>query len=561
MSEIARFLAQRPPFDALAPDELAQVAAESTIEFHLAGDVIMSENGGPVTVLRVVHSGGVDIAHEGKLLDLLGPGDAFGHAAMLSGLPPGFEARAAEDTLCYRVPVAVARPLLDRARRRELQVGAKDAHQPVGNLIRAPAVTCRPSENISFVAERMTSAGVSAAVVELEDGGIGIITDRDLRARVLAVGRSGAVRVDTAMTAPAFVVSPDRLAGEVLYEMLERGVRHAPVISAQGRLIGVVEDADLFASQPRSWLRTRRAIDRARSLDALHEVADRLPGLMLDLHHSAVPALELAPVLSALVDALTRRTLELVSAGCQPAPDGAVWVSVGSQARRELTPASTRRGALICGEGAQPSSDWVAAAKPALARLGIGEPVAARAGRAWIALAGSDELAQSVLADRRVLWGTPVAPLPSPQGPARQALLDALARRAFSQLLPTGFDSDAVLTREGRRSRLNVRDAAIVPIASIACWAAASAETGEGSTPERLRAAADAGVLSADQAQTLAEAFELALELRIVHQLEQIAAGWPPDDLLDAAMMSSLTRGHLRSVFRAIGAVARTLSR
>jgi CBS domain-containing protein len=57
----------------------------------------------------------------------------------------------------------------------------------------------------------------------------------------------------------------------------------------------------------------------------------------------------------------------------------------------------------------------------------------------------------------------------------------------------------------------------------------------------------------------LSEAFELALELRIVHQLEQLTAGQPPDDLLDPAAMSPLTRGHLRDVFRAVRTVTREL--
>ncbi len=522
--------------------------------------MIFSEDGGPVTFLRVIHSGAVDIASDGRLLDMLGPGDAFGHAAMLSGLPPGFEARAAEDTLCYRIPVAVARPLLDRARRRELRAGSDDARRPVGTLIRAPTVTCRPSESIGSVAQRMTDAGASAAVVELDGGGLGILTDRDLRARVLAAGRSGAVRVDAAMTAPAFVVSPDRLAGEVHYEMLQRGVRHAPVVSDQGRLVGVVEDADLFAAQPRSWLHTRRAIDRARTLDALSEVAGQLPSLMLDLHHSSVPALELAPVLSALVDALTRRALELTITLGEPAPPGAVWVAVGSQARRELTPASTRRGAIVCTGPERPSQRWLVAARVALEQCGISGPVVARPAEDWVGLVADDELAQSVLADRRVLWGTPERSLPVATGEDRDALLNALARSAFERTLPTGFDAGAVLTREGRRSRLDVREAAIVPIAAIARWAAARAGVGEGSTPERLRAAAHAGVITADQAGTLAEAFELALELRIFHQLEQIAAGERADDLLDAAELSTLTRARLRDVFRAVGSVARRLS-
>ena len=560
VSEIARFLAQRPPFDALAPDELAQVAAQATIEFHLRGSVILAEGGDPVTFLRVIHSGGVDITHEGRLLDLLGPGDAFGHAAMLSGLPPGFEASASEDTLCYRIPVDVARPLLDRARRSELQSGRVDVnHQPVVKLIRAATVTCKPSENIGFVAERMTAAGVSAAIVELEGGGWGMLTDRDLRARVLAVGRSGAVRVDSAMTAPAYTVSPDRLAGEVLYEMLERGIRHAPVVSERGRLVGLLEDADLYAAQPRSWVRARRNIERARNLDALSNAAAQLPGLMLDLHHSSVPALELAPVLSALVDALTRRALELVAAKGTPAGEGIVWVSLGSQARRELTPASIRRGAVIHDPDGPPAERWLQDVEAALRPCGVIEPVVARDAKSWAARAGEDELALSVMADRRVLWGTPTRPVPIAEGPVRIALLEALAREAFTPALPTGFDADGVLTRDGRHSRLNVRSAAIVPIAAIARWAATTADAGEGSTPERLRAAADAGVLRTDQAQTLTEAFELALELRIVHQLEQIAAGGIPDDLLDAAAMSALTRGRLRDVFRAVNAVAREL--
>ncbi len=569
MSEIARFLAQRPPFDGLAPAELTEVAAQAAIEFHLRGAVILSEDGGPVTFLRVIHSGGVDITHDGRLLDLLAPGDAFGHEAMLSGLPPGFEARAAEDTLVYRIPVQVARPLLDRARRRELPSGATDpAYQPVVKMIRAGTVTCKPSENIGFVAERMTAVGASAAVVELDDGGIGILTDRDLRARVLAVGRSGAVRVDSAMTAPAFVVSPDRLAGEVLYEMLERGIRHAPVVSERGRLIGVVEDGDLVAAQPRAWFGVRRAIERARSLDALAQAEARLPGLMLDLHHSSVAALELAPVLSALVDALTHRAIELAAAVGDPPPAGSVWVSVGSQARRELTPVSVRRGALIHPAQAPPSAEWLAALETAVAQCGVGRPAVARDAQAWTALAasgrggsGSDPaLALWVLADRRVLWGAPREPLPGIEGVHRARLIDALAASAFTHTLPTGFDADAVLTREGRQARLNIREAAIVPIAAIARWAAAVAGAGEGSTPERLRGAAAAGVIGDDQAQTLIEAFELALELRIVHHLEQIAAGEEPDDLLDAAKLRPLTRGRLRDVFRAVSAVARELA-
>ncbi len=548
LSEIVRFLGQRAPFDALAVEELAEVAAQAAIEFHLGGAVILSEDGGPVTFLRVIHSGGVDIAHEGRLLDVLGPGDTFGHAAMLSGLPPGFEARAAEDTLCYRIPVAVARPLLDRARRRELRGGAApEGSRPVAQLIRSATVTAKPSESIGTLAERMTKAGATAAVVMLEDGQLGIVTDRDLRSRVLAVGRNGGVRVDSAMTAPAYVVAPDRLGADVLYEMLERGIRHAPVISERGDLVGVLEDADLFAAQPHSWFGARRAIARARNLDALAEAADRLPRLMLELHASSVPALELARVLSALADALCVRALELVG----PDPD-LVYVAVGSQARRELTPGSTWRGALV---GAPTGDGPLEEIGAALARCGVSGPIALRSPKGWLAGSAESELAMSVLADRRVLWGTPVEPLPTPAD-VRERVVDSLAEQAFAHVAPTGFDADSVLSVAGRQPRLNIRSAVIVPIAAIGTWAAAAADVVGGSTPERLTAAAAEGVMSGDQAATLSEAFELALELRIVHHLERLAAGQDVDDVLDPTAMTPLTRDRLRDVFRAVSTVA-----
>jgi signal-transduction protein with cAMP-binding, CBS, and nucleotidyltransferase domain len=64
----------------------------------------------------MVRAGSVEVVvHDGRVLDLLGPGELFGQASMISGLPTGFETRAAEDTVCYRIPADVVRPLMARA--------------------------------------------------------------------------------------------------------------------------------------------------------------------------------------------------------------------------------------------------------------------------------------------------------------------------------------------------------------------------------------------------------------------------------------------------------------
>jgi CBS domain-containing protein len=552
LSEIARFLAARAPFDTLGPNELGELAAQTEIEFHVAGAAILTEDGGPVTFLRVIHSGAVDILHDGRLLDLLGTGDTFGHAAMLSGLPPGFEARAAEDTLCYRIPVSVARPLLERVKQRELEIGAGGpSRQPVTRLIRAATVLCEPMESIREAARRMTAVGATSAIVDLRAHGFGIVTDRDIRTKIVAAGLPLSAPVATVMTTPVFSVTPDRLGGEVLFELLERGIRHAPVVSDGGQLLGVVEDADLFAAPTRSWFGARRSISRAANPDDLAAVARRLPDIVTDLHASRLRAVEVVRVLSALVDALTTRALEL--AGPAPA-EGLVWVAVGSQARRELTPGSTPQGALVA-SGAVPE-DWVRSAGSLLATCGFPGEVVAHSAAQWAATDGSDELELAVLVERRALWGTPIEPLPVVDDGARDAIVASLAGRALDTAPPTGFDGDAVLEADGTRSaRLDIRRAAIVPIVELARWGSALAGVVEGSTPERLRAAADGGALRDEDARTLAEAFELGLELRIAHHLERLAEGQAPDDQLDCARISPLLRDHLRDVFRAVSGV------
>ena len=223
LHEIADFLGARPPFDAVDTTDLERVEAATEIEFHPAGAVIFAQGSEPVEHLWVVRTGAVEIVHDGRVLDLLGPGELFGHGSMLSGLPTGFTARAAEDALCYRIRADVATPLLARpagvrfVARSLLRVvepespdpPAHTASRPVGELIRSPLVVCAPATSIREAARRMAEAEATAVVVDLGSDGLGILTDRDLRVRVVAGGRDTGDPVSTAMSAPAYTVAAD----------------------------------------------------------------------------------------------------------------------------------------------------------------------------------------------------------------------------------------------------------------------------------------------------------------------------------------------------------------
>ncbi|HWE32675.1 MAG TPA: putative nucleotidyltransferase substrate binding domain-containing protein [Solirubrobacteraceae bacterium] len=599
-AEIARFLRAHPPFDTLDHANVDRVAESVELEFEPAGSTIFSQGGEPVEHLRVVRSGAVELVHHGRVLDLLAEGELFGQTSMLSGLPAGFEARAVQDSVCYRIgadaasellagPAAirfVARSMLETpagaaAEAREPVRGPAD--MPVGTLLRGPAVVCGPGTSIRQAAKLMSGAPTSCAIVQLADGELGIVTDRDLRTRVVADGLSGDAPVTAAMSAPAYTCGPERLGGEVLLEMLDRGLRHFPVVSATGEILGVVEDLDVVAGQTRSSFFLRERIARAHSLEELVAAARELRPTVITMHDANVATASIMAVNAVVVDALTRRLLELAVAELgEPAAEFA-WLALGSQARREAVPSSDVDSAIVWfGDqpemGVRPQLHAIATrVVEGLEACGLSQDAHGasaanvlfvrsleswkHASESWIAYPTQNKalLLSSVLVDSRPVWGvhtgTPVADT-FRLAPDRPALLRLLARYALSYRPPTGFLRGLVVEHSGEhRGRLDLKHGGVIPIVDLARWAGMAAGVTTASTTERLRAAGAAGTLSAADTHTLADAFDLIGRLRLEHQVAQLRAGAPPDDYVDPGALSSLTRTHLKEAFRAVAAI------
>jgi CBS domain-containing protein len=611
LSDVADFLRLHAPFDALSAADVELAAASAEIEFHLAGTTIFAEGAQPVAHVRVVRSGAVEIIHSGAVLDLLGVGELFGHGSMLSGLPAGFTARAHEDTLCYRLGADVALRVLARPEsvgfvarslltsrgdavgepsppRGPASGGGRDpAHQPVGSLIRARPVVVGPDTTIREAARLMNAAGATAVCVKLA-GSLGIMTDRDLRSRVVAAGVSGEEPVSAVMTAPAYTVAPDRLGGGVLLEMLDRGIRHLPVISARGELIGVVADLDLIAVETRSSFYVRRKIDAATSVDELAVVSTQLTEMVLALHETRLAAPSISAIYSVVLDALTRRVVELTVAEVGESEAPFAWLALGSQARREVVPSSDIDSAIVWyGDGDEHTirphlhelgkrvvagmaacglhADQYGAAASDLLFV-RSEESWRRVARSWLEDPSQEKalILTSVLVDSRPVWGihagTPVAE-EFCLAPNHPALLRLLARFALSYRPPTGFLRGLVVEHSGeRRGQLDLKHGGVVPIVDLARWAAMSAGVTCTSTAERLRVAGAAGTLPASDAHTLLEAHELIVGLRVDHQIEQLRAGETPDDYIDPAELSPLTRSYLREAFRAVAAVQKRVA-
>ena len=269
MDDVAAFLRRHPPFDSLDEAGVAAVAGAAREEHHPAGTLILERPDATSEHAFVVRRGAVELRSDGRLLDVLGEGELFGFASILAESPLGFVAWASEDTVVYRIGEDAIRPVLERPA--ALRYVARSltapllagpdpgppqhaAGRPLAELIRAPPLVCDAGTPVREAAARMVAAGATCVIVELGEQ-LGIVTDHDIRTRVVAQGAGPDTPLADLMSAPARTVSADRTGSEALFEMLDHGIRHLPVLDAHRRLLGVLDDVDLLAAEHRAPFR------------------------------------------------------------------------------------------------------------------------------------------------------------------------------------------------------------------------------------------------------------------------------------------------------------------
>ena len=202
----------------------------------------------------------------------------------------------------------------------------------LGSLIRPP-VTCAATTTATDAAALMARERTPWLLVPRR-GGFGIVTEQHLSVHVLASGRSPRTPVGeiTAELSPA--VSSDRSAGDVLLFMIESGLRHVPVVDAHRRVLGVVSDTDLVGLGWRSALMLQTRIELGHTREAVAAMGRDLPRVVVGMDEGADPV-DVGRMVTLVIDALTRRFIELALEHLGEPPVPWAWLTLGSSARRE----------------------------------------------------------------------------------------------------------------------------------------------------------------------------------------------------------------------------------
>lgn len=595
LPEIAGFYARLPGFDTLPEAALDQAARGTAIAYYPRGEDIL-DVGGDNELLHVVRSGAVELRDaDDELVLRLAEGEGFGVHSLMNRAPVRYRCHAIEDTLIYHLDGDVfaqlrrhhpkfdthfVRALTDRLVRGGSEgVALGTAGQKAGELLTRPPVTLSPAATVREAAQTMTRDGVSSLMIVDGDALVGIVTDRDLRTRVLAAGIEQDVPIQQVMTPDPLTIDLDAHAHEAAILMLEHGIHHVPVMGDSG-LAGLVSRSDFMRVETEHPLYLVHDIGKQHSVEALAAICRRLPGLIARLIDSDANGEQLGHFITAVTDAVTRQLLRIGESALGAAPFPYAWVALGSQARREQSAKSDQDNALILERA--PMGDE-AAWFESLARIvndGLdacgyvycpGEVMASNPRwrqplevwqdyfRTWITVPEEKALMHAnIFFDLRHVHGEvsfvdtlrDFIPALAKQN---EIFLALMAKNALAFQPPLGFFRQFVLEKSGdHRNTFDLKRNGIMPVVELARIRALACGVMHANTRRRLDACGREGELTADDARSLIDALDLIEKLRLQHQSAQMHAGQAPDNHLAPDTLSPLARHNLKAAFQQI---------
>ena len=118
--------------------------------------------------------------------------------------------------------------------------------QSIKDVMSSDPCTIDADKSVAYAAKMMRDEDVGLAPIVEGDKLIGMLTDRDIAIRVVAEGKDpDQVTVRQVASKQVVTVDPQQDLAEALRIMAKHQVRRLPVVEEDGRLVGVVAQADV----------------------------------------------------------------------------------------------------------------------------------------------------------------------------------------------------------------------------------------------------------------------------------------------------------------------------
>ena len=590
---VAEFLEQSLPFNQLGKAELYAVVDKIRVQYHCRGELFNRETA--EKGLRIVRSGAVEIRDsDNKLLDRLGEGESF-HIGGLNAEQGEVQATVIEDALLYLLPDEAYQGLRERDRNfdryftsqrsRRLRRAARYQPEPntmmqeVRTVMSTDLLTVKPTDTVQHAAQVMAARRVSSAFVVEEGRLAGIMTDRDLRVRFVALALPPATPVGDIMTPNPETIDASQSIFATTLLMTQRAYHHLPVM-LDGELKGIVTTSDLILAKQDDPVYLVQHISRQHDVEGIKGLVAGMPNLMVQWVNAGMRAEQVSQILTAISDAVTVRLIQIAEQRLGPAPVSWCWVGFGSQARAEQLLGADQDNGIIIDNGVQPEhlpwfqslAEMVCDGLNACGYVYCPGEIMAKTEewrqtlsawqqkvRRWVATPTPDAAMRvSIFFDLRSIHGTSSLCQQLQQtmletSSSNSIFLAALAANALDTKPPLGIFRRFVLDRDGeQRDVLDLKKRGVLPITEMVRLRALANRVSAVNTHERLRALAQGKHMTIVDSRNLVDALHFIQHQRIKHQCGQIVRGEKVTNHINPKDLPKMAKEQLRDAFTII---------
>jgi CBS domain-containing protein len=208
---------------------------------------------------------------------------------------------------------------------------------------------CKIDMTALNIALLMKDKNISGAVVSDNEIPVGMVTDRDLRNKVLAEGLDpSSVHLSSIMTTPLIKVKEDDFLSEAIYKMMKNHVHRLAVVEESGRLLGVITDTDIIRFQTDTALYFMKDLESASSIDDLKTINNNMLKYITNLFNAQIKPRDLIKLISYLNDLIISKVIKLLfDHEMPPLTKKFAFLVLGSEGRMEQTLKTDQDNAIV----------------------------------------------------------------------------------------------------------------------------------------------------------------------------------------------------------------------
>ena len=610
-----QFLSGVVPFSFLPDDEIEKVAGKLSIVHYPKGSIICIQGQTKLDYLYIIQRGAAERYYEEgdnkRLRGLLGEGDIYGGITLLVNDSIAVRTlKCNEDCYFYILPKkeflylcttyqvfseyftdTFGKRMLDRSYAAIITKTLYPRHeeqqffnQPVDTIYNRDLVYCDAGVSIQEAATVMTRHRCSSIFVKATDNQfVGVITDADLRKKVVSAGHDIHRPVAEIMSSPISSISKDALIFEAMIQMTQTGIKHLAVTNTDKKVIGVVTNRDLLSAQEQSPLFLVREISEASSLESIIDKHSRLPGVIKTLIHGGAKAKNVTRLITTISDTILKKIIGFAIRDLGEPPVRFSFMIMGSEGRKEQTLKTDQDNAIVYqdvpDESEQEVQDYF---------LQLGDIVCNSLDQAGYAFCEGGNMAKnpkwcqplSVWKEYFSSWiysGGPEELLKSSIffdfkcGYGENEIIEELRQYLFEALIgwagffrnmtenalyfkpPIGFFRNFVVESRGQHQNSFDIKAAMQPIVDFARIYALKSKIDETNTQDRLFQLYLKKALPWQDYNELDQAYSFMMQLRFVRQISAIMDdNAKPDNYINPKKLSRIEQTMLKEIFKRI---------